>query len=244
MTAVATARPKYRRVLLKLSGEAFGQSSGEGLYLAAVKKIAAEVADLARSGVEMGVVIGGGNIVRGSALARKGISVVTGDTMGMLATVINGLAFQNVLEAKGVETRLQTAIPMHAVAEPFIRRRAVRHLEKGRVVIFAAGTGSPHFTTDTAAALRAREINADVLLKATNVDGVYDDDPNKNSKARKYKHLSYDDLIRRRLRVMDATAVTLCREGNLPIIVLNMTVKGNIRKAVFGKSVGTYVGEK
>jgi uridylate kinase len=241
---VATARPKYRRVLLKLSGEAFGQGSGKGLHLAAIKEIAREVADLAQSGVQMGVVIGGGNIVRGAALAKSGISVVAGDTMGMLATVINGLAFQDVLETKGVATRLQTAIPMHAVAEPFIRRRAMRHLEKGRVVIFAAGTGSPHFTTDTAAALRAREVGADVLLKATNVDGVYSDDPNKNSRAKKYERLTYDDLIHRKLRVMDATAVTLCREGKLPVIVLNMTIKGNIRKAIFGKSVGTYIGEK
>lgn len=241
---MATARPKYRRVLLKLSGEAFGQGSGKGLHLEAIREIALEVADLARSGVQMGVVIGGGNIVRGASLARNGISKVAGDTMGMLATVINGLAFQDVLENQGVATRLQTAIPMHAVAEPFIRRRAMRHLEKGRVVIFGAGTGSPHFTTDTAAALRAREVGADLLVKATNVDGVYDDDPNKNAKAKKYTRLTYENLIHQDLRVMDATAVTLCREGNLPVIVLNMTVKGNIRKAVFGKDVGTYIGEK
>ena len=242
MTPVATARPKYRRVLLKLSGEAFGLGSGQGLDLAAIKEIAREVADLARAGVQMGVVIGGGNIVRGATLARSGISVVAGDTMGMLATVINGLAFQDVLEAKGVATRLQTAIPMHAVAEPFIRRRAMRHLEKGRVVIFAAGTGSPHFTTDTAAALRAREVGADVLLKATNVDGVYSDDPNKNSRAKKFERLTYDDLIRGNLRVMDATAVTLCREGKLPIIVFNMGAPNSIRRAVAGKRVGTFIG--
>jgi uridylate kinase len=231
-------------VLLKLSGEAFGQGSGKGIHLAAIKEIAREVADLARAGVQMGVVVGGGNIVRGAELAGKGISVVAGDTMGMLATVINGLAFQDVLESQGVATRLQTAIPMHAVAEPFIRRRAMRHLEKGRVVIFAAGTGNPYFTSDTAATLRAAEIGADVLLKATNVDGVYSDDPNKNSRARRYARLTYDDLIHRKLKVMDATAVTLCREGKLPVIVLNMAVKGNIRKAVFGKKVGTAIGEK
>lgn len=237
-------KPKYRRALLKLSGEAFGAGSGTGIDLARIKEISGQIVALHKDGIELAIVIGGGNIVRGATLAKEGIDPVAGDTMGMLATVINGIALQNMLENLGVDTRLQTAIPMHAVAEPFIRRRAIRHLEKGRIVIFGGGTGSPNFTTDTAAALRAREVQAQVLLKATNVDGVYDDDPRKNTRATLHKKLSYQDVLHNDLRVMDATAVTLCREGAIPVIVFNMDVPGNIRKAVFGKPVGTYVGGK
>ncbi len=239
-----TARPKYRRVLLKLSGEAFGSGSGSGMNIESLRRIAKPLVEMHDRGVQMAVVIGGGNIVRGHTLAHTGITPSAADTMGMLATVINGVALQDVLESLGVDTRLQTAIPMQAVAEPFIRRRAIRHLEKGRVVILAAGTGSPHFTTDTAAALRAREIGAEVLLKATNVDAVYSDDPHTNSKATKYSRLTFQDVLRDNLRVMDATAIALCREGKLPIIVFDMNQAGSIRDAIFGKSVGTYIGEK
>lgn len=236
------ARPKYRRVLLKLSGEALGAGSGNGVNIAAVQSIAGRIAEIHKLGVQLAIVVGGGNIIRGSMFAGKGINAVAGDAMGMLATVINGIALQDVLESMKVDTRLQTAIPMQAVAEPFIRRRCIRHLEKGRVVILAGGTGHPHFTTDTAAALRAREIHADVMLKATNVDGVYDDDPRKNQKAKRYTRLTYHNVLRDNLRVMDATAVSLCREGGLPIIVFNMNETGSIRDAIFGKPVGTFIG--
>jgi uridylate kinase len=236
------ARPKYRRVLLKLSGEALGAGSGNGIDIVAVQSIARRIAEIPKLGVQLAIVVGGGNIIRGSMFAGKGINAVAGDAMGMLATVINGVALQDVLESQKVDTRLQTAIPMHAVAEPFIRRRCIRHLEKGRVVILAGGTGHPHFTTDTAAALRAREIHADVMLKATNVDGVYDDDPRKNHKASRYTRLTYHDVLRDNLRVMDATAVSLCREGRLPIIVFNMNAPGSIRDAILGKPVGTLIG--
>jgi len=238
------AGPKYRRVLLKLSGEAFGGEDGAGLYLRSIRAIARQIAAIRKSRVQLAVVIGGGNIVRGSALRAAGITPVAGDTMGMIATVINGVALQDVLEGLGADTRLQTAFPMQAVAEPYIRRRCIRHLEKGRVVILAAGTGSPHFTTDTAAALRAREIGADVLLKATNVDGVYTDDPNKNPNAKRLDRVTYDAVIHDKLQVMDATAITLCREGKLPIIVFNMGAPDSIRRAVAGGRVGTYIGEK
>ena len=237
-------RRKYRRVLLKLSGEAFGAGSASGINLASLKGISRQIAAVHKSGVQLAIVIGGGNIVRGSALARSGITPVAADTMGMLATVINGVALQDVLESLGVQTRLQTAIPMQAVAEPFIRRRCIRHMEKGRVMILAAGTGSPHFTTDTAAALRAREIGADALLKATNVGGVYSDDPKKNPKAKRYSRLTYDKVLQEKLRVMDATAITLCREGKIPVIVFNMAAPGSIRRAAGGDEVGTYIGEK
>lgn len=236
------ARPKYRRVLLKLSGEALGSGSGSGVEIASVQNIARRIADIHKLGVQLAIVVGGGNIIRGSMFAGKGINAVAGDAMGMLATVINGIALQDVLETMKVDTRLQTAIPMQAVAEPYIRRRCIRHLDKGRVVILAGGTGHPHFTTDTAAALRAREIHADVMLKATNVDGVYNDDPRKNRKAERYTRLTYHDVLRDNLRVMDATAVSLCREGRLPIIVLNMNDAGSIRDAIFGKPVGTLIG--
>jgi uridylate kinase len=238
------ARPKYRRVLLKLSGEAFGRDDGRGLQLDSLRIIAQQIAAIHRSKIQLAVVIGGGNLVRGKSLRAIGITPVAADTMGMIATVINGVALQDVLESLGVKTRLQTAFPMQAVAEPYIRRRCMRHLEKGRVVILSAGTGSPHFTTDTAAALRAREIGAEVLLKATNVDGVYSADPKKHPDAKRLFHLTYDQVIHDKLQVMDATAITLCREGNVPIIVFNMSVPNNIRRAIAGRNVGTYIGEK
>ena len=238
------ARPKYRRVLLKLSGEAFGKGSASGVDIESVRHIAARIALLHKAGIQLALVVGGGNIIRGSMFAGTGVHAVAADSMGMLSTVINGIVLQDVLESKNVNTRLLTAIPITPVAEPFIRRRCIRHLEKGRVVILAAGTGSPHFTTDTAAALRAREIHADVLLKATNVDGVFSADPRKNPKAKRYQRLSYEDVLRNDLRVMDATAISLCREGHMPIIVFNMDEVGNIRDAIFGKPVGTYIGEK
>ena len=238
------ARPKYRRVLLKLSGEAFGREDAHGLNMDSLRVIARQIAAIHRSKIQLAVVIGGGNIVRGKSLSRTGITPVAADTMGMIATVINGVALQDVLESLGVDTRLQTAFPMQAVAEPYIRRRCIRHLEKGRVVILSAGTGSPHFTTDTAAALRAREIGADALFKATNVDGVYSADPKKHPDAKRFFHLTYDQVIHDKLQVMDATAITLCREGNVPIIVFNMNVPNNIRRAIAGGNVGTFIGEK
>jgi uridylate kinase len=238
------ARTKYRRVLLKLSGEAFGREAAHCLQLEPLRAIAQQIAAIRRLKIQLAVVIGGGNIVRGNLLRRTGITPVAADTMGIIATVINGVALQDVLESLGVDTRLQTAFPMQAVAEPYIRRRCIRHLEKGRVVILAAGTGSPHFTTDTAAALRAREIGADALFKATNVDGVYSADPKKHPGAKRLFHLTYDQVIRDKLQIMDATAITLCREGNVPIIVFNMSVPDNIRRAIAGGNVGTFIGEK
>ncbi len=194
--------------------------------------------------MQVGVVVGGGNIIRGRDLIADGITAVAADTMGMLATVINGIALQDALESFGIATRLQTAIPMQAVGEPFIRRRCISHMEAGRVVVLAGGTGLPHFTTDTAAALRAREIGAEVLLKATNVEGVYCSDPKKNPKAKHLPRLTYDEVLHHRLEIMDATAIILCREGNIPVIVLNMMKAGNIRKAVYGQRVGTTIGGK
>ena len=238
------ARPKYRRVLLKLSGEAFGREAAHCLQLESLRLIAQQIAAIHRAKVQLAVVIGGGNIVRGKLLRGTGITAVAADMMGMIATVINGVALQDVLETLGVDTRLQTAFPMQAVAEPYIRRRCIRHLEKGRVVILAGGTGSPHFTTDTAAALRAREIGADALFKATNVDGVYSADPKKHPDAKRLFHLTYDQVIQDKLQIMDATAITLCREGSVPIIVFNMSVLNNIRLAIAGRNVGTYIGEK
>lgn len=238
------ARPKYRRVLLKLSGEAFGREAAHCLQLESLRAIAQQIAAIHRSKIQLAVVIGGGNIVRGKLLRGTGITPVAADMMGMIATVINGVALQAVLESLGVDTRLQTAFPMQAVAEPYIRRRCIRHLEKGRVVILAAGTGSPHFTTDTAAALRAREIGAEVLLKATNVDGVYSADPKKHPDAKRLFRLTFDQVIHDKLQIMDATAITLCREGNVPVIVFNMSVPNNIRLAIAGRNVGTYIGEK
>ena len=235
--------PKYRRVLLKLSGEALG-NPGAGFDLQKVKPICRQIKSLTKAGVQIAIVVGGGNLVRGRDLAAKWLSSESADTMGMLATVINGIALQEALEHSGIPARLQTAIPMQSVAEPFARRRCIRYMNDGKVVVLAAGTGHPHFTTDTAAALRAREIGADVLLKATKVDGVYCSDPKKNPRARHLAHLTYADVLKDNLEVMDATAVTMCREGRIPIIVFNLTKPGSIRKAVFGYRVGTTIGEK
>jgi len=229
-------------VLLKLSGEALGAPDGEGIDPVRMKTIVRQITSVHRSGVQLGIVIGGGNFVRGNRLVETGMNPVVADTMGMLATVINGLALEDALSRAKVPARLQTAVPMGTVAEPYVRSRCLKHLHKRRVVIFAGGTGNPHFTTDTAAALRAREIGAQVVLKATNVDGVYSDDPRKDKKARRYACLSYDDLLARNLRIMDATAVALCREGNIPIVAFNLAKSGNIRRAVLGQRVGTRVG--
>jgi uridylate kinase len=231
----------YKRVLLKLSGEALAGGQGQGFDPATLKSIARQVKDAARLGVEMGLVIGGGNLFRGSVAAKIGLDRVTADYMGMLATVINALALQDALEREGVLTRVQTAIEMQKLAEPFIRRRAIRHLEKGRLVIFAAGTGNPYFSTDTAAVLRAIEINADAIFKATQVDGIYDSDPRKNPKAKLFKKLSYQEVYERRLKVMDTTAITLCEENSLPIVVFNLHREGNIRRALSGEAIGTRV---
>src|SRR5512136_407371 len=232
----------YRRVLLKLSGEALMGARSFGIDPDIVQAIAAEIRDVVKLGVQIGVVVGGWNIFRGVEGSARGMERTQADNMGMLATVINSLAIQSVLERLGVRCRVQTAIEMREVAEPFIRRRAARHLEKGRVVIFAAGTGNPYFTTDTAAALRAAEIQAEVILKATKVDGVYDKDPVKHPDAKMYKKISYTDVLTKNLKVMDATAVSLCRENNIPIRVFNIAKKGNIKSVICGKTVGTIVG--
>ena len=234
---------KYRRILLKLSGEALMGEQEYGIDPNVLSYIAGEVADIGSLGVQVGIVIGGGNIYRGVEGAAQGIDRVTGDHMGMLATVINALALQNALEERSIPTRLQTAIKMEQIAEPYIRRRAIRHLEKGRVVIFGAGTGNPYFTTDTAAALRATEIEADVIIKATKVDGVYDCDPEVNSDAVRYERISYAEVLEKKLRVMDLTAITLSEENSLPIIVFNMNSKGDLARLVKGEPVGTTVGD-
>jgi uridylate kinase len=231
----------YKRILLKLSGEALMGSQGHGIDLTVIDKIASEIKEVAGNGIEIAIVIGGGNIFRGLSAAAKGMERASADYMGMLATVLNALALQNTLENKGVATRVQSAIEMRELAETYIRRRAVRHLEKKRVVIFAAGTGNPYFTTDTAAALRAMEIGAEVIMKATKVDGVYSADPVKDPSAVKYDRLSYLDVLQRNLKVMDATAISLCMDNNLPIIVFNLNVPGNIRKIVAGEPLGTLV---
>jgi uridylate kinase len=231
----------YKRILLKLSGEALMGSQGHGIDLAVIDKIASEIKEVAGNGIEIAIVIGGGNIFRGLSAAAKGMERASADYMGMLATVLNALALQNTLENKGVATRVQSAIEMRELAETYIRRRAVRHLEKKRVVIFAAGTGNPYFTTDTAAALRAMEIGAEVIMKATKVDGVYSADPVKDPTAVKYDRLSYLDVLQKNLKVMDATAISLCMDNSLPIIVFNLNVPGNIKKIVAGESLGTIV---
>jgi len=231
----------YKRILLKLSGEALMGSQGHGIDLTVIDKIASEIKEVAGNGIEIAIVIGGGNIFRGLSAAAKGMERASADYMGMLATVLNALALQNTLENKGVATRVQSAIEMRELAETYIRRRAVRHLEKKRVVIFAAGTGNPYFTTDTAAALRAMEIGAEVIMKATKVDGVYSADPVKDPTAVKYDRLSYLDVLQRNLKVMDATAISLCMDNNLPIIVFNLNVPGNIKKIVAGEPLGTLV---
>ncbi len=232
---------KYKRILLKLSGEALMGTQSFGIQREAINAFANEILNVQQLGVEIAIVIGGGNIFRGVQAATHGIQKVSGDHMGMLATVINCIAFQNALENVGIQTRLQTAINMEQIAEPFIRRRAIRHLEKGRVVLFGAGTGNPYFTTDTAAALRANEIEADVVLKGTRVDGVYDMDPEKNSDAKFYSQVSYSQVIEKNLRVMDHTAITLCKENKLPIIVFNINRQNNLKKIVTGEKIGTLV---
>ncbi|TKB08802.1 UMP kinase [Desulforhopalus sp. IMCC35007] len=235
---------KYKRILLKLSGEALMGEDSYGINTGVLEFVASEIKEVVAAGVELGVVIGAGNIFRGVAGASKGMDRTTADNMGMLATVMNSLAMQDALERHGVITRVMSAIPMQSVSEPYIRRRATRHLEKGRVVIFAAGTGNPYFTTDSAGVLRALEIDADVVIKATKVDGVYDKDPMIHSDAVKYDSLTYDEVLRKGLRVMDAAGIALAKEDNLPIMVLNMGVVGNIKKAAIGDNVGTIITSK
>jgi uridylate kinase len=236
-----TQTPVYKRALLKLSGEALMGDQQFGVDPAVATRIALDVGEIQNLGVETAIVIGGGNIFRGIAASARGMDRATADYMGMLATVINALALQDALEQQGVVTRVVTAIEMRAVAEPFIRRRAIRHLEKGRVVIFAAGTGSPYFTTDTAAALRAMEIRADVILKGTKVDGIYTADPMVDPAATKYTKISYLQVLERQLKVMDATAISLCMDNKLPIVVFNLRQAGNIRRVVLGDPIGTTV---
>lgn len=235
------SQPRFKRVLLKLSGEALMGGQGYGVDPAMASRIAEEIAELHSIGVQVAATVGGGNIVRGIAVSAAGMDRVSGDYMGMLATVINALALQNALEKLGVFTRVQSAIEMKAVAEPFIRRRAIRHLEKGRVVIFAAGTGNPYFSTDTAAALRAMEISAEAILKATKVDGIYDDDPMLNPGAKLFEQLTYQEVLEKGLRVMDTTAVSLCMENRMPIVVFNLLRRGNIKDVVLGAKVGSTI---
>jgi uridylate kinase len=234
--------PQFKRVLLKLSGEALMGDHNFGISPDVIKYVAEEVHSAVDLGVQIAIVVGGGNIFRGVAAASYGIDRVSADRMGMLATVINSLALQDVLEENGVMTRVQSAISMHEVAEPFIIRKAIRHLEKGRVVIFAAGTGNPYFTTDTAAVLRAQEIRADILLKATKVDGLYDSDPVANKNAKFIKKIKYMEVIEQQLHVMDMTAISLAMDNNLPLVVFNLTTKGNIKRVICGESVGTQIG--
>ena len=234
-------KPKYRRVLLKLSGEALGNGESHGINAERVAGMAEQIGEVRQLGIELVIVIGGGNIFRGVSGSEKGIERATADYMGMLATVINALALQDGLERKGVPTRVQSAINMTQVAEPFIRRRAVRHLEKGRVVIFAAGTGNPYFSTDTAAALRANEIGAEVILKATKVDGIYDSDPKKNAKAQRFARITYLEALQKQLKVMDSTAFSLCMDNKMPIIVFDLFKPHNFKRVVLGEEVGTLV---
>jgi uridylate kinase len=232
----------YQRVLLKLSGEALMGDLGYGIDPIIVQNIAQEVADVVASGVQVAIVVGGGNIFRGVQASAKGMERATADYVGMIATVMNAITLQDALEQKNVPTRVQTAIAMQEVAEPYIRRRAIRHLEKGRVVIFGAGSGNPFFTTDTAAALRAAEIDAEVIFKATKVDGVYDSDPKKNPNAKRYESLTYTHVLTKDLRVMDSTAIAMCRENDIPIIVFDLSEQGNIRRVIAGEKIGTIVG--
>lgn len=234
-------KPIYKRILLKLSGEALMGDQEFGISSETIASYAKQVKEIADLGVEVGIVIGGGNIFRGLSGMDQGIDRVTGDHMGMLATVINAMALQNAIESLGVPTRVQTAIEMPQIAEPFIKRKAQRHLEKGRVVIFGAGTGNPYFTTDTAAALRAIEIHADVVIKATKVDGIYDKDPVKYSDAKKYNEVTYTEVLNKNLKVMDAAAISLCRDNGLPIVVFDSLTEGNIKKVVLGENIGTKV---
>ncbi len=232
---------KYKRLLLKLSGESLMGKKGFGIDHNVLDFFSTEIKKIHDIGVQLGIVIGGGNIYRGLSASDQGIDRVTGDQMGMLATVINALALQNAIEHKGIYTRLMSAIHMEEIAEPYIRRRAIRHLEKGRVIIFGAGTGHPYFSTDTAASLRAVEIQADAIIKGTRVDGVFDSDPEKNPSAFKFEAISYLDILKKNLRVMDLTAVSLCQENNLPIVVFNMDVPDNLLKLVTGENIGTVV---
>jgi len=235
--------PRFKRILLKLSGEALMGDGKYGIAPSTLTDIATEIRDVRALGVEVALVIGGGNIFRGVSGATAGMDRASADYMGMLATVINALAMQDALEKLDVNTRVLSAIEMQQVAEPYIRRRAVRHIEKGRVVIFAAGTGNPYFTTDTAASLRAMEIHAEVILKATKVDGIYTADPKKDPSAKRYKSLSYLDVLKDELKVMDATAISLCMDNDLPLVVFDLTRKGNITRAVLGEDIGTLVGK-
>lgn len=234
-------RPKYRRILLKLSGEALMGDQGFGIHPAVMREIAQEIKQVVDLGVQVGVVIGGGNIFRGLTASSQGMDRAAADQMGMLATVINGLALQDSLEGLGVPTRVLSAIEMRQIAEPYIRRKATRHLEKGRVVIFVAGTGNPYFTTDTAASLRALEIGAEAILKATKVDGVYDRDPILDPKAQKLEELAYMEVLERDLKALDATAVSLTKESRIPIIIFNLRVKGNVKRVIMGERVGTLI---
>lgn len=235
------ATPAYKRILLKLSGEALAGTQGQGINNTVIKQIAQDVAEAFRAGVEIGIVIGGGNIYRGVAASAEGMDRASADYMGMLATCINALALQDALEKENVPTRVQTAIEMAEIAEPYIRRRAIRHLEKGRIVIFGAGTGNPFFTTDTAASLRAMEISAQVIMKATKVDGIYDKDPKKFADAKKFDKISYIDVLNKGLNVMDSTAISLCMDNKLPIVTFDLTQRGNVLKAVMGENIGTLV---
>jgi uridylate kinase len=234
-------RTRYQRILLKISGEVLTGEGDYGIDPSVIQQIAQEIREVKTLGVEVAIVIGGGNIFRGIAASSKGMDRASADYMGMLATVMNGLALQDALEKVNVQTRVQTAIEMREIAEPYIRRRAIRHLEKGRVVIFTGGTGNPYFTTDTTASLRAMEIGAEVVLKATKVDGVYNSDPLLNKRAQKYDELTYLDVLKRQLKVMDATAISLCMDHRIPIIVFNLKKKGNIKRVVLGDKVGTIV---
>lgn len=234
-------RIKYSRILLKISGEVLTGEKEYGIDPKVIQQIAEEIKEVKRLGAEMAIVIGGGNIFRGVAASSKGMDRVSADYMGMLATVLNALALQDALEKIGVQTRVQTAIEMRELAEPYIRGKAIRHLEKGRVVIFAAGTGNPYFTTDTTASLRAMEIGAHAILKGTKVDGVYDSDPLRNPKAKKFEELTYLEVLKKQLKVMDATAISLCMDHQIPIIVFNLRRKGNIKRVVLGEKVGTRV---
>lgn len=238
-------KPHFNRVLLKLSGEALAPAQGSGIDLDAVAEISQEIKEVHELGIQLAMVIGGGNILRGSDYEARGMDRSTADQMGMLATVINALALQNALERIKVPTRVLSAIAMQAVAEPYIRRRAVRHLEKGRVILFAAGTGNPYFTTDTAASLRALEIGAEVILKASHtVDGVYDRDPMREAGATRFERLTYLEVLQRNLKVMDSTAISMCMDNRLPIIVFNLRKPGNIRRAITGETIGTWVGSE
>ncbi|MBI3581520.1 MAG: UMP kinase [Nitrospinae bacterium] len=232
---------RFKRILLKLTGESMSGGKKEGLDYAAIRNIASEIKEVRAMGADVAIIIGGGNILRGTAAAEAGVDRVTADYMGMLATIINGLALQSELEQMGVATRMQTAMSIASVAEPFVRRRAIRHLEKGRVIIFAGGTGNPYFTTDTAASLRAMEIGAEVILKATKVDGVYTADPLKDKTARKYTELTFLDVLKNGINVMDASAISMCMVNKVPIIVFNLFEKGNIKRVLTGERIGTIV---